>query len=719
MTRIEGSRDMSAGAPSTAPPARRHILTGYQVLALFCGLFMLWITSGPERTLVTRSVQIVGVTLFDFLAAAAVARSARRAELPARFRKGLLWISCALALAGLAGPYVLGDMLFHPERRAGFDLADLLFLSCYPAILTGLFLMPRVPRPSAGPGRLLVDSAVFIAGVGLPLWLLSVRPGLAGASGYEAALVVIYPLVTFSGIVALNVVLLTRVPLPTRGAFRLFAIAIGVYWLADLLFLLDDVNGFIASGRINWVNVFNALSLCLFILSAGRMASDKVSEPKGAQPASSSPLPMITIVVVCFWLVIFVVYGHPDKETVSRIFEILALLFVALSIRELFVVRDNARWMAEEFERESRAQFEALVRHSSDMIMVVDSQGDMRFVNPAVATALGESAESVRRRPLLSLVHPEDAAKGAEFLDRLLVARNAPQTVQWRLHYADGTYRHFETVGSNVEVGSTIDGAVLNSRDISDRIALEERIRQSQRLEALGQLVGGIAHNFNNILTSTMMRLDLLRGDRSLPAEVTRQIQALEKEALRSADLTKKLMSFGQRQYLRKEPFDLRQAVARLRGEITRLLGSGIEFQVTGGSSPACVRADPAMVDQVILCLCANARDAMAAGGRLTIEITGAGPAGEAAAPDAGAPRGSFVRLSVQDTGCGMDSSVRQRLFEPFFTTKGLGSGVGLGLAAVHGIVKQHGGWIDVESAPGLGSTFRVHLPRAPGLQAA
>lgn len=710
---------MSSGAPSSVSHDRRHLLTGNQVLALCCGLFMLWILSGPERSLVTRSVQIVGVTLFNFIAAVAVAHSARRAELPAGFRKGLRWIACALALAGIAGPYVLGDMLIHPERRAGFDLADLLFLSCYPAILRGLFLMPRVPRPSAGPGRVLVDSAVFIAGVGLPLWLLSVRPGLAGASGYEAALVVIYPLVTFSGIVALNIVLLTRVPLPTRGAFRLLVFAIGVYWLADLLFLLDDVNGFIASGRINWVNVFNTLSLCLFILSAGRMAGDKVSEQKGAQPASSSPLPMITIVVVCFWMVIFVVYGHPDKETVSRIFEILALLFVILSVRELFVVRDNARWMAEEFERESRAQFESLVRHSSDMIMVVDSQGAVRFANPAVATALGESAESVARRPLLSLAHPEDAARGAEFLGRLIAAQDGPHAVRWRLRRADGTYRHFETVGSNVKVGATIDGAVLNSRDITDRIALEESVRQSQRLEALGQLVSGIAHNFNNILTSTMMRLDYLRGDKSLPAEVARQIKALEQEAQRSADLTKKLVSFGQQQYLRKEPFDMRLCVERLRGEITRLLGRGIELHVEGGSSPAWVRADPALVDQVILCLCANARDAMAAGGRLTIEITGAGPAGEAAGPDAGAPQGAFVRLSVRDTGCGMDSSVRKRLFEPFFTTKGVGSGVGLGLAAVHGIVKQHGGWIDVESSPGHGSTFHVHLPRSPEPRAA
>jgi signal transduction histidine kinase len=274
-------------------------------------------------------------------------------------------------------------------------------------------------------------------------------------------------------------------------------------------------------------------------------------------------------------------------------------------------------------------------------------------------------------------------------------------------------------VGSNAGREFEFESLVINSRDVTDRVALEERIRHAQRLESLGHLVGGIAHNFNNILTSTMMRLDFLREDTSLPAEATRQIKALDQEARRSADLTKKLVSFGQQQYLRKEPFDLRQSLSRLSGQITQLLGGAVDLRVTGGSSAEWVRADPALIDEVILCLCSNARDAMPAGGRLTIEVTGAEPAGGAAPQGAGPARGSFVRLSVQDTGRGMDSMVRQRLFEPFFTTKAVGSGLGLGLAAVHGIVKQHGGWIDVESAPGLGSTFRVHLPRVPEPRAA
>jgi len=710
---------MPSGAPTAPATVRRHLLTGHHVLALLGGVFIIWLLSAPERTLSFRRLGVFFVTLLDFMAALAIKHSARRPGLPPGFSRGLVWIAGGLALAGLGGSYVFADALLHPGSTAFFSLADLLFLSTYPATLVGLFCMPSVARASIGFGRLLVDSAVFVAGVGLPLWFFTVRPGLATSSGYNAALVVAYPLVTFAGIMALNIVLLTRMPCPSRAAFRLLVVAIGASWLADLLFLLDSVHGFVASGPINWINVFNTLSVSLFFLSAGRIEGDAQATPQAVRPASSSPLPMITIVVVSAWLLMFVVYGHPPQEALTRIFWSLALLFVILSVREMFVVHDNSVWLAEELQRESRARFESLVRHSSDVIMVVDATGLIRFASPAVAAALGTGADSIAGRLLVSLAHPEDAGKGAEFLAHLIASRNGPHAVRWRLRHSNGTYRQFETVGSNAGSEFAFESLVINSRDVTDRVALEERVRQSQRLEALGQLVSGIAHNFNNILTSTMMRLDYLRGDKSLPAEVTRQIKALEQEAQRSADLTKKLVSFGQQQYLRKEPFDLRQSVERLRGEITRLLGSGIELLVEGGSSPAWVRADPALVDQVILCLCANARDAMAAGGRLTIEITGAGPAGEAAAPGAGAPRGSFVRLSVQDTGCGMDSSVRERLFEPFFTTKGVGSGVGLGLAAVHGIVKQHRGWIDVESAPGQGSTFRVHLPRSPEPRAA
>jgi PAS domain S-box-containing protein len=693
---------------------RRRIFTGFQVWVPLSGALLIWLLSAPERTRFQRCLGVFFLTLLDFAAALAFRRSARRPDLPPRFRKGLVWIACSLALGGVGSSYVLLHVLVHPESTAIFNLSDLFFLSTYAATLAGLLCMPSVDRPSIGFGRLLVDSAVFVAGVGLPLWFFAVEPGLATASGYEAVLDVVWPLVTFGGIASLNIVLLTRMPLPSRGAFNLLAIAIATSWLADLLFLLDSIHGFVQRSPINWINVFNTVSLGLYLLAAGRMETDALPTSRALRPAASSPLPIITVVVVSAWFLMFIMLGHPAPDVLSRIFWSLALLFVILAVREMFVYRDSTRWLAEEIERESRARFESLVRNSSDIIMVVDAQRTIRFASPAVWGALGRSADAVAGRPLLELAHPEDRSRGAEFLERLLGEPRALQTVQWRLRHSDGSYRHFETAGGNLEKESAIEGLVINSRDVTDRVALEERLRQAQKLEAIGQLVGGIAHNFNNILTSTMMRLGFLREDRRLPAEAVDQILALQAEAKRSADLTKKLVLFGQQQFLRKEQVNLRESLARLQREIVRLIGGAIELRVAGGSSPEWVEVDPALIDQVILSLCTNARDAMVAGGTLTIEITGVDVDRAPSAPEGEVRPRSVVRLSVQDTGCGMESSVRQRMFEPFFTTKGVGRAMGLGLATVHGIVTQHGGWIEVESAPGRGSVFRIYLPRSP-----
>ena len=212
-----------------------------------------------------------------------------------------------------------------------------------------------------------------------------------------------------------------------------------------------------------------------------------------------------------------------------------------------------------------------------------------------------------------------------------------------------------------------------------------------------------------------MMRLGLLRENRDLPADVVLEIQALEKEAKRTASLTQKLVLVGQQQFLRKEPVNLKDTVARLEPEIAAMLGKAVQFYVTGLTSAEWVEVDSSLLDQVILSLCANARDAMETGGCLIIEIAERDPADPPPKEFEGPRDGPFARLSFQDTGCGMDSAVRQHLFEPFFTTKGFGSALGLGLAVVNGIVKQHQGWIEVESAPGLGSTFRVFLPKVPG----
>jgi signal transduction histidine kinase len=314
------------------------------------------------------------------------------------------------------------------------------------------------------------------------------------------------------------------------------------------------------------------------------------------------------------------------------------------------------------------------------------------------------------------LVHPDDEAPGRIFLDGLKQAPAAVAGVHWRLRHADGTYREFETAGSNALGEPAVAGLVLNSRDVTDRRLLEEELRQSHKLEAIGRLVGGIAHNFNNLLASTFLRLDLIRRARQLPPELEQEIAGLETGTKRTAALILQLQSVGQVRMLRRKQIELGAMLADLRPELERLVGEPIELVLVDDGRPKWIEADGTLINQVILTLSANARDAMPQGGRLTITLA----RGESGT-DAGEPGlpGDHVCLSFQDTGRGIDEPTRQRLFEPFFTTKDVGLGLGLGLAAAQGIVQQHDGRLAVASAVGRGSTFRILLPVAPDPNAA
>ena len=255
---------------------------------------------------------------------------------------------------------------------------------------------------------------------------------------------------------------------------------------------------------------------------------------------------------------------------------------------------------------------------------------------------------------------------------------------------------------------------LLMVQDISERLQLEAQLRQAQKMDAIGQLAAGIAHDFNNLLTIIQGHASLHIDTNAAPPEISASLQQINSAAGRAADLTRKLLTFSRRGIMRLRAIDLNQAILGLGTMLRRLLGEKITLHTELAKDIPHLFADLTSIEQVLMNLTLNSRDAMLNGGIITISTAHVRFDAESATHPDSRP-GEFLRLSVTDTGCGMDSATRSRIFEPFFTTKEVSKGTGMGLATVYGIVKQHQGWIEVVTAPGQGSTFYIFLPITEG----
>ena len=361
---------------------------------------------------------------------------------------------------------------------------------------------------------------------------------------------------------------------------------------------------------------------------------------------------------------------------------------------------------------QERDRLMSAVEQTTETIVITDAEGVILYANPAFEQSTGFTRdEALGQNPRILKSGEHDDAFYREMWDTLL--RGDPWIGRMVNRKKNGALYTEEAVISPVRdaSGRTINFVAVK-RDVTAEIRLEAQLRQAQKMDAVGRLAGGVAHDFNNMLSVILGHAELALDEVDAGGELHASLKEIERAAEHSADLTRQLLAFARKQTVAPEVLDLNKNVAGILGMVRRLIGEDIDLVWRPGSNLWPVKIDPSQIDQILTNLCVNARDAIEDVGEITIETSNLEFDDAYCGEHAGSVTGRYTLLAVSDNGCGMDTVTVDNIFEPFFTTKGVGQGTGLGLATVYGIVKQNDGFINVYSEPDHGTTIKIYLPR-------
>ncbi len=368
---------------------------------------------------------------------------------------------------------------------------------------------------------------------------------------------------------------------------------------------------------------------------------------------------------------------------------------------------ERQRRQAEAATRASEERFRALVEHSHDMLLQLDQQGRFQYISPAATRALGWLPDTTIGKTIFEFIHPDDIDLAKTRFAEVLQWPGEERTAQIRLRDATEQWRTLEGVCVNRLADPAIKAVVVNTRDVTERRRLEEQLRHAQKMEAIGQLAGGVAHDFNNLLTAILGYTNLILDEVPADAPIRNDLEEIRSAGERAAALTRQLLAFSRRQMLQPRIVDVNGLIRQIEKLLRRLISEDVQLTTNLSDNLVPVLVDPASIEQVLVNLAVNARDAMPRGGRLTLETANVDFDETAVQRYSPMQPGRYVKLVISDTGQGMDEPTQARVFEPFFTTKEQGRGSGLGLATVYGIVKQSGGFVYVSSAPDHGTASR------------
>ncbi len=639
---------------------------------------------------------------------AALLIAAKRTDLDPGTRKALRWI--AYGFGSLAGGSVISIISWLSGRPLPYiSWADLVYSQLYPGLILGMRALPALKR-NVSRARALVDTLVVVLAIGALIVFAAVFEATSmSTSAFERIVTVLYSAAQLFTLLQINGAVEGAQRTPSNRAMNWLFIALALSVVGDLVFQLMYSTGY---RGVNWSRASSIAANLAMIWSGILFFRDPLprTSRESTRLVPFSPLPILAVTSVAL-MVIWLSRTGSVRGLTPLIVGIL-ILNVVLVARDMIAARDGARNVRDDAARDAERRLDALVKHSTDAILLAEPSGRLLFASAPAGVLFGVEPDRLVGQLMSQWVVEDDRAAFDEFLARLPASSSGPQSHTWRLQRGDGGIRSVESVGLDLVRESTVGGLVLNVRDVTERLGLEDRLRQAQKLEVVGHLAGGVAHDFNNVLATIMSSAELAQLVLEENHEAQYDLTQIRAAASRGAALTRRLLTFVRLQPVPSRRIVVADMLADIEPLLRRLCGDSIELTVTIAEGTGTVHVDRDELEHILFNLVANARDAMPHGGSLGVE---ASPVDVLTANEAAlipAPPGRYLSLAVRDHGVGMDDDARRRMFDPFFSSKSGGRGTGLGLIGVRPLVEAAGGGLCVDTRPGAGTRVELLLPQ-------